>query len=195
MRGGQAEEQHEEVDASCFPPEVEAFADAVDATLLAAVERVLGVSLDPSVCGTETNPVPTHVLKWEAEAASGSQKELTANPDHANSWLQNEVCTLLVACRERILLLGQLGAASGMWTVAIPTARTVMTLHELREVVAAYFFSAEPMPGPGGWKQSNILTSTEHNPGTVDLYGDALMDLPAHGDGHWRMQHDAIVDA
>eukprot|EP00873_Tetraselmis_striata_P018417 jgi/Tetstr1/438681/TSEL_027231.t1 len=33
---------------------------------------------------------------------------------------------------ERILF-NQLDAASGMWTVAIPTARTVMTPHELRE--------------------------------------------------------------
>eukprot|EP00873_Tetraselmis_striata_P045578 jgi/Tetstr1/465842/TSEL_010462.t1 len=36
---------------------------------------------------------------------------------------------------ERILF-NQLDVASGMWTVAIPTARTVMTPHELREVAA-----------------------------------------------------------
>eukprot|EP00873_Tetraselmis_striata_P043320 jgi/Tetstr1/463584/TSEL_008463.t1 len=35
----------------------------------------------------------------------------------------------------------------------------------------------------------------EHNPVTVDLYGDALMNLPAPGDAHWRVQHDAIADA
>eukprot|EP00873_Tetraselmis_striata_P001303 jgi/Tetstr1/421567/TSEL_012511.t1 len=40
-----------------------------------------------------------------------------------------------------------------------------------------------------------ILPSTEHNPVTVDLYGDALMNLPAPGDAHWRVQHDAIADA
>eukprot|EP00873_Tetraselmis_striata_P013036 jgi/Tetstr1/433300/TSEL_022587.t1 len=40
-----------------------------------------------------------------------------------------------------------------------------------------------------------ILPSTEHNPVTVDLYGDALMNLPALGDAHWRVQHDAIADA
>eukprot|EP00873_Tetraselmis_striata_P016615 jgi/Tetstr1/436879/TSEL_025655.t1 len=37
--------------------EVEAFAEAVDATVLTAVERVLGVSFDPSTYGTDTNPV------------------------------------------------------------------------------------------------------------------------------------------
>eukprot|EP00873_Tetraselmis_striata_P010593 jgi/Tetstr1/430857/TSEL_001999.t1 len=42
--------------------EVEAFAEAVDATILAAVERVLGVSFDPSTYGTDTNPVVTDFL-------------------------------------------------------------------------------------------------------------------------------------
>eukprot|EP00873_Tetraselmis_striata_P019142 jgi/Tetstr1/439406/TSEL_027840.t1 len=78
-----------------------------------------------------------HVIEREAEAASGWQKELSAFLDHANSSrLQNEVDTLPVSCRERILF-GQLNAASDMQMVAIPTARTVMTLHELREVAAA----------------------------------------------------------
>eukprot|EP00873_Tetraselmis_striata_P029651 jgi/Tetstr1/449915/TSEL_036969.t1 len=72
------------------------------------------------------------VMEREVEAASGSQKELTAFLDQANnSRLRNEI----------------------------------------------------------------ILPSTEHNPVTVDLYGDALMNLPAHGDAHWRVQHDAIADA
>eukprot|EP00873_Tetraselmis_striata_P010295 jgi/Tetstr1/430559/TSEL_020357.t1 len=42
---------------NCLPSEVEAFAEAVDVTILAAVERVLGVSFDPSTYGTDTNPV------------------------------------------------------------------------------------------------------------------------------------------
>eukprot|EP00873_Tetraselmis_striata_P011703 jgi/Tetstr1/431967/TSEL_021444.t1 len=257
---------------NCLPSEVEAFAEAVDATILAAVERVLGVSFDPSTYGTDTNPVVTDFLAellhdpdpmaaevatlsedavararsrlhlptrlkgagirrmatvrdaafigcmnailprfltrnsgtntptpgffdpqlgsvlgrgsfnanssarqydhflndahgsdsyaaemreaWgrlqaataghlgdadarqmerEVEAASGSQKELTAFLDQANnSRLRNEVCALPATCRERILF-NQLDAASGMWTVAIPTARTAMTPHELRE--------------------------------------------------------------
>eukprot|EP00873_Tetraselmis_striata_P008215 jgi/Tetstr1/428479/TSEL_018490.t1 len=41
---------------------VDAFAEAVDATVLAAVERVLGVSFDPSTHGTDTNPVVTDFL-------------------------------------------------------------------------------------------------------------------------------------
>eukprot|EP00873_Tetraselmis_striata_P002885 jgi/Tetstr1/423149/TSEL_013917.t1 len=46
----------------CFPSEVEAFVEAVDATVLAAVERVLGVSFDPSKYGTDTNPVVTDFM-------------------------------------------------------------------------------------------------------------------------------------
>eukprot|EP00873_Tetraselmis_striata_P045894 jgi/Tetstr1/466158/TSEL_010719.t1 len=321
---GKAEELREEV---------EAFAEAVDATILAAVERVLGVSFDPSTYGTDTNPVVTDFLAellhdpdpmaakvatlsedavararsrlhlptrlkgagirrmatvrdaafigcmnailprfltrnsgtntptpgffdpqlgsvlgrgsfnanssarqydhflndahgsdsyaaemreaWgrlqaataghlgdadarkmerEVEAASGSQKELTAFLDQAsNSRLRNEVCALPATCRERILF-NQLDAASGMWTVAIPTARTTMTPHELREVAAGYFFLPSPCLAPVVGCQI-ILPSTEHNPVIVDLYGDALMNLPAPGDAHWRVQHDAIADA
>eukprot|EP00873_Tetraselmis_striata_P037862 jgi/Tetstr1/458126/TSEL_044618.t1 len=291
---------------NCLPSEVEAFAEAVDATILAAVERVLGVSFDPSTYGTATNPVvpdflaellhdpdpmvaevatlsedavararsmlhlPTRLkgagirrmttvrdaafigcmnailprfltrnsgtntptpgffdpqlgsyaaemreawgrlqaatagqlgdadarqLEREVEAASGSQKELTAFLDQANnSWLRNEVCTLPVTCRERILF-NQLDAASGMWTVAIPTARTAMTPHELREVAPGYFLLPSPCLAPMVGSQI-ILPSTEHNPVIVDLYGDALLNLPAPGDAHdWRVQHDAIADA
>eukprot|EP00873_Tetraselmis_striata_P005633 jgi/Tetstr1/425897/TSEL_016268.t1 len=47
---------------NCLPSEVEAFAEAVDATILAAVERVLGVSFDPSTYGNDTNPVVTNFL-------------------------------------------------------------------------------------------------------------------------------------
>eukprot|EP00873_Tetraselmis_striata_P038248 jgi/Tetstr1/458512/TSEL_044918.t1 len=47
----------------------------------------------------------SRVMEREAEAASGSQKELTVFVDHANtSRLQNVVATLPVTCRERILL-------------------------------------------------------------------------------------------
>eukprot|EP00873_Tetraselmis_striata_P013879 jgi/Tetstr1/434143/TSEL_002467.t1 len=134
------------------------------------------------------------VMEREVKVASGSQKELTAFLDQANnSRLRNEVCALPVTCRERILF-NHLDAASGMWTVAISTARTVMTPHELREVAAGYFFLPSPCLAPVVGSQI-ILPSTEHNPVTVDLYGDALMNLPAPGDAHWRVQHDAIADA
>eukprot|EP00873_Tetraselmis_striata_P023637 jgi/Tetstr1/443901/TSEL_031853.t1 len=76
--------------------------------------------------------------------------------------------------------------------MAIPTARTVMTPHELREVAAGYFFPPSPCLAPMVGSQI-ILPSTEHKPVTVDLYGDALMNLPAHGDAHWRVHHDAIA--
>eukprot|EP00873_Tetraselmis_striata_P010399 jgi/Tetstr1/430663/TSEL_020456.t1 len=133
-------------------------------------------------------------MEREVEAASGSQKELTAFLDQANnSRLRNEVCALPATCRERILF-NQLDAASGMWTVAIPTARTAMTPHEVQEVAAGYFLLPSPCLAPVVGCQI-ILPSTEHNPVTVDLYGDALMNLPAPGDAHWRVQHDAIADA
>eukprot|EP00873_Tetraselmis_striata_P005712 jgi/Tetstr1/425976/TSEL_016326.t1 len=47
---------------NCLQSEVEAFAEGVDATILAAVERVLGVSFDPSTYDTATNPVVTGFL-------------------------------------------------------------------------------------------------------------------------------------
>eukprot|EP00873_Tetraselmis_striata_P019595 jgi/Tetstr1/439859/TSEL_028270.t1 len=45
---------------NCLPSEVEAFAEAVDVTVLAAVERVLGVSFDPSTYGTDTHQSGGH---------------------------------------------------------------------------------------------------------------------------------------
>eukprot|EP00873_Tetraselmis_striata_P034566 jgi/Tetstr1/454830/TSEL_041710.t1 len=258
---------------NCLPSEVEAFAEAVDATVLGAVERVQGVSFDSSTYGTDTDPVVTNflaellhdpdpmaaevatfaselgsvlgrgsfnatssacrydhflndahgsdsyaaemreawgrlqaatagylgdadarVMEREVEASSGSLKQLTAFLDHANnSRLRNEVCALPVTCRERILF-NQLDAAPGMWTLAISTARTVMTPHELREVAARYFFLPSPCLAPVVGSRI-ILPSIEHIPVNIDLYGDALMNLPAHGDAHWRVQHDAIADA
>eukprot|EP00873_Tetraselmis_striata_P009613 jgi/Tetstr1/429877/TSEL_019742.t1 len=44
---------------NCLPSEMEAFAEAVDATVLTTVERVLGISFDPSTHITDTNPVVT----------------------------------------------------------------------------------------------------------------------------------------
>eukprot|EP00873_Tetraselmis_striata_P010489 jgi/Tetstr1/430753/TSEL_020538.t1 len=285
---------------NCLPSEVEAFAEAVDATILAAVERVLGVSFDPSTYGTDTNPVVTDFLAellhdpdpMAAEVATLSEDAvararnrlhlptrlkgagirrmatvrdaafigcmnailpgfLTRNSGtntptpgffdpqlgsvlgrgsfNANSsarqydhflndahgsdsyaaemreaWgrLQAATAGLAISAtqmhakwggKERILF-NQLDAASGMWTVAIPTARTTMTPHELREVAAGYFFLPSPCLAPVVGCQI-ILPSTEHNPVIVDLYGDALMNLPAPGDAHWRVQHDAIADA
>eukprot|EP00873_Tetraselmis_striata_P000479 jgi/Tetstr1/420743/TSEL_011820.t1 len=78
--------------------------------------------------------------------------------------------------------------------MAIPTERTVMTPHELREVAAGYFFLPRPYLAPVVGGHIN-LPSTEPNPVTVDLYGDALMSFPAHGEAHWCVQHDAIADA
>eukprot|EP00873_Tetraselmis_striata_P015788 jgi/Tetstr1/436052/TSEL_024930.t1 len=53
---GKAEELQEEAGywlRNCLPSKVEAFAEAVDDTVLTSVERVL----DPSTYGTDTNPV------------------------------------------------------------------------------------------------------------------------------------------
>eukprot|EP00873_Tetraselmis_striata_P012012 jgi/Tetstr1/432276/TSEL_002310.t1 len=68
-----------------------------------------------------------------------------------------------------------------------------MTPHELREVAAGYFLLPSPCLAPVVGSQI-ILPSTEHNPVTVVLYGDALMNLPAPGDAHSRVQHDDIAD-
>eukprot|EP00873_Tetraselmis_striata_P022179 jgi/Tetstr1/442443/TSEL_030567.t1 len=201
---------------NCLPSEVEAFAEAVDATVLAAVERVLGVSFTPSTYGTDTNPVVPDFLAEllhdpDPMAAEGAGIRRMANVRDAafigcmNAILPNRILTRNSGTDtptpgffdpqlgERILF-NQLDAALGMWTVAIPTARIVMTPHELREVAAGYFFLPSPCLAPVVGSQI-ILPSTEHNPVNVDLYGDALMNLPAPGDAHWRVHHDAIADA
>eukprot|EP00873_Tetraselmis_striata_P022857 jgi/Tetstr1/443121/TSEL_031177.t1 len=51
-----------------------------------------------------------------------------------------------------------------------------------------------PCLAPVGGSQI-MLPSTKHNPVTLDLYGDALMNFPAPGDAHWRVHHDAIAVA
>eukprot|EP00873_Tetraselmis_striata_P037994 jgi/Tetstr1/458258/TSEL_044746.t1 len=81
-------------------------------------------------------------MEREVKVAPGSQKELTVFLDDL-SRLRNEVCALPITCRERILF-NQLDAASGMWTVAIPTALTVMTPHELRGARDAAWHNMEP---------------------------------------------------
>eukprot|EP00873_Tetraselmis_striata_P004265 jgi/Tetstr1/424529/TSEL_015057.t1 len=224
---------------NCLPSEVEAFAEAVDATGLAAVERVLGVSFDPSTYGTDTNPVVTDFLAkllhdpdpMAAKVATFLSEDAVARarirlhlPTRLKGVGIRRMATVrdaaFIGCMNAILprfltrnsgtktptpgffdpqlgeriMINQLDAASGMWTVAIPTARTVMTPYELREVAAGYFFLPSPCLAPVVGSQI-ILPSTEHNPVTVDLYGDALMNLPAHGDAHWRVQHDAIANA
>eukprot|EP00873_Tetraselmis_striata_P012990 jgi/Tetstr1/433254/TSEL_022542.t1 len=226
---------------NCLPSEVEAFAEAVDATVLAAVERVLEVSFDPFTYGTDTNPGVTDFLAellhdpdpMAAEVVATLSEDAVAMarirlhlPTRLKGAGIRRMATVrdaaFIGCMNAILprfltrnsgtntstpgffdpqlgeriLFNQLDAASGMWTVAIPTARTDMTPHKLREVAAGYFFRPSPCLAPVMVAGTQIiLPSTEHNPVTVDLHGDALMNLPAHGDAHWRVQHDAIADA
>eukprot|EP00873_Tetraselmis_striata_P003016 jgi/Tetstr1/423280/TSEL_013979.t1 len=133
---GKAEELREEVDASRSK-----LLSAKPSRRYAAAIREAWGRLQAATAG-HLSDADARVMEREAEAASGSQKDLAAFPGHANnSRLRNEVCALPVylSCRERILF-NQLDAASGMWTMAIPTARTVMTPHELREVAVGYFF-------------------------------------------------------
>eukprot|EP00873_Tetraselmis_striata_P020959 jgi/Tetstr1/441223/TSEL_029479.t1 len=165
--------------------------DARGSAFYAAAVREARGRLHAATSG-HLNDADICVIELEAEAASGSQKELAAFLDQANK-SQNEVGALPVACKERILL-GQLDVASDVWMVAIPTARRLMTPPEMREVAAGYFFLPISCMAPVVGSEI-ILPSTEYNPITVDLYGDALMDLPAHGDAHWRVQHDATADA
>eukprot|EP00873_Tetraselmis_striata_P037109 jgi/Tetstr1/457373/TSEL_043975.t1 len=253
---------------NCLPSEVEAFAEAVHATVLAAVERVLRVSFDSSTYGTDTNPVVTDFVAellhdpdpMAAEVATLSEDAMAMARSrlHLPTRLKEAGIRRMATVRDAILprfvtrnsgtntpipgffdpqlgavlgrgsfnasssarrhvhflndahgsdsyaaemregeqiLFNQLDAAFGMWTVAIPTARTVMTPDdELREVAAGYFLLPSPCLAPVVGSQI-ILPSTEHSSVTVDLYGDALMNLPAPGYAHWRVQHDAIADA
>eukprot|EP00873_Tetraselmis_striata_P042723 jgi/Tetstr1/462987/TSEL_007928.t1 len=118
------------------------------------------------------------VMEREVEAASGSQKELAAFLDKANNFrLRNEVCALPVtSCRERILF-NQLDAASGMWTVAIPTARTAMTPHELRKVAAGIAVRREV---DDLFKQAAVpLGNTVPRDELKDVVPNAELSLPA----------------
>eukprot|EP00873_Tetraselmis_striata_P045324 jgi/Tetstr1/465588/TSEL_010235.t1 len=179
---------------NCLRSEVEAFAEAVDATILAVVERVLGVSFDPSTYGTDTNPVVTDFLaellhdpdpmaaendhflndahgsdtyasemrkRWgrlqaataghlgdanarqmerEVEAASGSQKELTAFLDQANnSRLRNEVCAFHATYAFRDHCVHDLGIAvrrevGDLFQQAVPLGNT-LPMDELKDLV------------------------------------------------------------
>eukprot|EP00873_Tetraselmis_striata_P041315 jgi/Tetstr1/461579/TSEL_006680.t1 len=164
---------------NCLPSEVEAFAEAVDANVLAAVERVLGVSFDPSTYGTGTNPVVTDFLAellhdsdpmaakaatfsedavararsrlhlatrlgpYLAEAASSARRY-----DHFLNDARGSGSYAAAVREAERTLFNHLDAASGMWTVAIFTARTVMTPRELREIAAGYFFLPSPCLAP-----------------------------------------------
>eukprot|EP00873_Tetraselmis_striata_P017269 jgi/Tetstr1/437533/TSEL_026205.t1 len=249
-----------------LPSEVKAFAEAVDATVLTAVERLLGVSFDPSTYGSDTNPVVANflaellhddhdpmailesvlgrgnfnatsparrydhflndargpasyaaavrevwgrllaatgghlgdagarVMEREAEAASGSQKELMARPtflDHANnSRLQNEVCALPVTCSRERILFNQLDAASGMWTVAIPTAWMGMTPHERREVAASKAINSSATPlldgSPRGHRaQQQLLVANWARPAQGRAALDGGMNTPRPPRNMW----------
>eukprot|EP00873_Tetraselmis_striata_P006649 jgi/Tetstr1/426913/TSEL_017126.t1 len=84
---------------------VHAFEEAVDATVLAAVKRVLGVSFDLSAYGTGANPMVTDFL---------------AVPLH---YLESTAAEAATFSEDAIVL----DAASGMWTVPIGNAWAVMT--------------------------------------------------------------------
>eukprot|EP00873_Tetraselmis_striata_P010033 jgi/Tetstr1/430297/TSEL_020122.t1 len=60
-------------------------------------------------------------------------------------------------------------------------------------------FPVELLHDPGStaaacWEPDHSALNKAH-PATVDLYGGALMNLPASGDAHWRVQHDAMAGA
>eukprot|EP00873_Tetraselmis_striata_P027484 jgi/Tetstr1/447748/TSEL_035081.t1 len=55
---------------NCLP----SFAEAVDATVLVAVERVLGVSYDPSMYGTDTNPLGSVLDRGSFNAPSSARR-------------------------------------------------------------------------------------------------------------------------
>eukprot|EP00873_Tetraselmis_striata_P024598 jgi/Tetstr1/444862/TSEL_032704.t1 len=138
------------INASSSAREYDSFPnDARGSASYAAAVREAWGRLQTAIVG-HLGYANARVMEREAEAAWGSQKELVEFMDLANSsLLQNGVRTLHDTCKERILF-GQLDAASGKWTVlAIPTARTVMTPHELmQEVAAGYFFLSSQCLAP-----------------------------------------------
>eukprot|EP00873_Tetraselmis_striata_P016156 jgi/Tetstr1/436420/TSEL_025250.t1 len=256
---------------NCLPSEVEAFAQAVDATILAAVERVLGVSFDPSTYGTDTNPVVTDFLAellhdpdpMAAEVATLSEDAVARARSrlHLPTRLKGagirRMATVrdaaFIGCMNAILprfltrnsgtntptpgfFDPQLGSVLGRGSFnANSSARQYD--HFLNDAHGSDSYAAEMREARGRLQaataghlgdanarqmereveaasgsqkeltafldQANnsrlrneiILPSTEHNPVIVDLYGDALMNLPAPGDAHWRVHHDAIADA
>eukprot|EP00873_Tetraselmis_striata_P018988 jgi/Tetstr1/439252/TSEL_027694.t1 len=114
---GKAEELREEVDASLSKllsakpsRRWRPFAEAVDATILAAVERLLGVSFDPSKYGTDTNTVVTDFLA-----------ELLHDPDP----MAAEVATLSIAVRREV---------DDLFQQAVPLGNTVPR-DELKDLV------------------------------------------------------------
>eukprot|EP00873_Tetraselmis_striata_P004380 jgi/Tetstr1/424644/TSEL_015166.t1 len=75
---------------NCLPSEVEAFAEAVDATVLAAVERVLGGSFDPPTYGTDTNPAVTDFLAGllhDHDSMAAEAATLSEDVARAHIWL------------------------------------------------------------------------------------------------------------
>eukprot|EP00873_Tetraselmis_striata_P040152 jgi/Tetstr1/460416/TSEL_005678.t1 len=58
---------------------------------------------------------------------------------------------------------------SGVWTMAIPTARTVMTPPELREITAGFFFLPSPCMDPRKWQRP----PSSHVTGARDVRGSA----------------------
>eukprot|EP00873_Tetraselmis_striata_P014483 jgi/Tetstr1/434747/TSEL_023799.t1 len=91
---GKAEELREEGDASLSKllsakPSRGVFAEAVDATVRAAVERVLGVSFDPSTYGTDTNPVVTGFLAELLHDPDPMETEAATLSEDAVSWARN----------------------------------------------------------------------------------------------------------
>eukprot|EP00873_Tetraselmis_striata_P015422 jgi/Tetstr1/435686/TSEL_024585.t1 len=76
---------------NCLPSEVEAFAEAVDATILAAVERVLGVSFDPSTYGTDTNPVVTDFLAEFLQEPDPMAAEVATLREDAMAWARSRL--------------------------------------------------------------------------------------------------------
>eukprot|EP00873_Tetraselmis_striata_P006748 jgi/Tetstr1/427012/TSEL_017217.t1 len=251
--------------------EVEAYAEAVDATILAAVERVLGVSFDPSTYGTDTNPVVTdflaellhdpdpmvaEVATLSEDAVAGARSRLLLPTRWKGAGIRRMATVrdaAFIGCMNAILprfltrnsgtntpTVGffdpQLGSVLGRGRFnATSSARRydhfLNDAHgsdnyaaEMREAwgrlqaatagrlgdADARVMEREVEAASGSQKELTAfldqannsrlrneisVPSTEHNPVTVDLYGDALMNLPAHEDAHWRVQHDAIADA
>eukprot|EP00873_Tetraselmis_striata_P011485 jgi/Tetstr1/431749/TSEL_002237.t1 len=102
---------------------VEAFAEAVDATVLTAVKRVLGVSFHPSTYGTDTNPVVTNFLAELLHGPDPMAAEATT--------LSEDAVAIYMASSIRLHLPATRLKGDGIRRMA--TVRDAVHLHRLHE--------------------------------------------------------------
>eukprot|EP00873_Tetraselmis_striata_P020418 jgi/Tetstr1/440682/TSEL_028990.t1 len=202
---GKAEELQEEVDAilsklvSVKPSHRWMIAEAVAATVMTAVERVLEVSFDRSTYCTDTNPVVPDFLAellhdpdpMAAEAATLSEADAVAkarNMLHLPTWLKG--AGISAACMATVRDAAFIGCMNDI----LP--RLLMKNSDTNTPTLGSFDpQLESVIGRGSCNNATSCArrydiffndsrgsagyAAAHNPVIVDLYGDTLMSLSA----------------